>query len=88
MMHDKESPFFETCWFFMGIVQIALEPHLLSNGQTWKKKCSKPSWQAFTPPFLGNANVETTYFKKGASLTSIARALEGLKTGVSFVEDS
>ena len=39
------------CWFFyMGIVQIALDPPPLS--QTFKrgKECPKPSWEAFSPP--------------------------------------
>ena len=39
------------CWFKMGIAKKALDPNPpLSNGQTWKKKCPKPSWQALTPP--------------------------------------
>ena len=39
------KPLFETCWFYMGFVQIALDPPL-SNRQTWGKKVPKPSWQA------------------------------------------
>ena len=54
------------CWFKMGIAKKALDPlPPLSNGQTWKKKCPQPSWQAFTP---FTPNMETTHLKKGLSL--------------------
>ena len=41
-------------------------PPLCRTGKRGKK-CSKPSWQAFTPPLSGNAHGINT-FQKGASL--------------------
>ena len=41
------------CWFYMGIAQIALDPHLLCQTGKHGKKCPKPSWQALTPPPYG-----------------------------------
>ena len=39
------------CWFYMGIAQIALDPPPFSvKRANMEKKCSKPSWQALTPP--------------------------------------
>ena len=37
------------CWFYMGIAQIALDPHPLCQTGKRGKKCSKPSWKALTP---------------------------------------
>ena len=61
---------FQMCWFYMGIAQIALDPLPPSSVKlaNVKKKCPKPSWQAFSKvytPLTGNAYMETTHFKKG-----------------------
>ena len=67
------QPLFEMCWVYMAIAQIAQDPPPSVKQTNVEKKCSKPSWQAFTPPPLtGNAHVETTHFKKRASLRSQA----------------
>ena len=38
------QPLFEMCWVYMAIAQIAVKRTNV------EKKCSKPSWQALTPP--------------------------------------
>ena len=55
------KPLFEICWFYMGIAQIALDPPspLCQTGKCGKK-CSKPSWQALTPPTTTTTNTITT----------------------------
>ena len=54
---------------FGPIWALPRPPPLCQTGKRGKK-CSKPSWQAFTPPpplfgLSGNARMETTHFKKG-----------------------
>ena len=59
----KGSPFLECVVFYgLGIAKIASDPPLSQTGNHGKK-CTKPSWQAFTSPLTGNAHMETTHFK-------------------------
>ena len=66
------KPLFEMCWFFMGIAQIASEPHPLSvKGQTWTKSARNHLGKPLHPPLSplsGNAHMETTHFSKGLPL--------------------
>ena len=43
------QPLFEMCWVYMAIAQIAQDPPSVKRTNV-EKKCSKPSWQALTPP--------------------------------------
>ena len=43
------QPLFEMCWVYMAIAQIAQDLPLCQTDKRGKK-CSKPSWQALTPP--------------------------------------
>ena len=74
-LQHEENDTFEMCWFFMGIFQIAIDPppHLLLNGQTWKKVLQTILASPYThgqrgkkcpPPPTGHAHMEATHFKK------------------------
>ena len=48
------------CWFYLGIVQIALDPHPpLSNEQTWKKVPQTTLASPYTPGQRGKKVPQT-----------------------------
>ena len=65
------QPLFEMCWVYMAIAQIVEKSVPNHPGKPLHpranvgKKCSKPSWPAFTPPLSSYAHMETAHFKKG-----------------------
>ena len=74
----REAPFWNMLVLY-GHCQNSFRPpppSTLSNGQTWTKKCPKPSWEAFTPPPLGpyvQCHYGNNTFQKGVSLTGMIK---------------
>ena len=71
----------EMCWFYMGIAQIALDPHPPSvKRANVETKCPKPTWQApFTPPPYGQCPYGNNKFQKGASLIKGIKYIRNIK---------
>ena len=44
------KPLFEMCWFYIGTAQRASDTAPSVERTNMEKKCTKPSWQALTPP--------------------------------------
>ena len=68
----KPLPLFEMFWFYMGIVQIALDPPALcQTGKRGKKVLQTILTSPYTspPPPFGQCPYGTNTFQKGASLT-------------------
>ena len=57
------------CWFYVGIAQIALDPNSVKQANVEKIAPNHPSKPLqLHPPYTGNAHIEATHLKKGASL--------------------
>ena len=83
---DSGKPLIEMCWFYMGIVLIALGlAYICQTGKCGKKVSQTILASPYTPPpLIGNApDMETTHFKKGLPLrssSSVKTARLGLTT--------
>ena len=71
---------FEMCWFYMGIVQIALDPTPPVKRANMGKKCAQTILASlYTPPY-GQCPYGNNTFHKGGSLSITAMTMTTVTT--------
>ena len=74
------KPLFEMCWFYMGIVQIALDPTPPVKRANMGKKCAQTILASlYTPPY-GQCPYGNNTFHKGGSLSITAMTMTTVTT--------